>query len=100
MPHVITRTCAGTCDTACVEVCPVECIHGPIAHATLKSVPRAERGARFPDLQLFIDPDECIDCGACLGECPVGAIYMDCDVPPDLRGDIEANARFFGRKVR
>jgi ferredoxin len=100
MAHVITRACIGTCDTACVEVCPVECIHGPIAYETLKAVPPAERGQRFPGMQLYIDPEECIDCGACLQECPVGAIHMDCDVPLDLRADIEANANFFGRRVR
>ncbi|MDC0722288.1 4Fe-4S dicluster domain-containing protein [Nannocystis bainbridge] len=100
MPHVITRHCVGTCDTVCVEACPVECIHGPIPHATLRAVPAAERGVRFPGVQLYIDPDECIDCGACLGQCPVSAIHMDCDVPGELRDDIEVNARFFGRKVR
>ena len=98
MAHVITRQCAGTCDTACATVCPVECIAGPVDLALLRETPLAERGVRFPGLQLYIDPDECIDCGACLGECPVGAIYHEDDVPRDLQADIAANASFFGRR--
>ena len=100
MPHVITRHCAATCDTACAHACPVECIHGPIALDTLRSVPAAERGVRFPGVQLYIDPDECIDCACCVAVCPVSAIHLDCDVPLELRDDIEANARFFGRRGR
>ena len=100
MPHVITSHCVGTCDTACAQACPVECIHGPIAQTTLRSVPAGERGVRFPGVQLYIDPDECIDCSCCVPVCPVSAIHMDCDVPLELRGDIEANARFFGRRGR
>ncbi len=40
---------------------------------------------------VFIHPDECIDCGLCEPECPVTAIYVDTDVPPDLRQYIEIN---------
>ena len=97
MPYVITQNCAGTCDTACVQVCPCDCIAGPVELADIRAVPAGERGARFPGLQLFIDPGECIDCGACLPECPAEAIYLDRDVPADRRADIERNARFFSR---
>ena len=51
MPYVITEACISTKDRACVDVCPVDCIY------------------EGPD-QLFIHPDECIDCGACEPECP------------------------------
>jgi ferredoxin len=46
---------------------------------------------------MFIDPDVCIDCGACISECPVAAIYLDDDVPPEHRDDIARNAKFFAR---
>ena len=62
MPYVITEACKNTKDRACVDVCPVDCIY------------------EGPD-QLFIHPDECIDCGACEPECPVTAIFPEEDVP-------------------
>lgn len=97
MTYVITKKCAGTCDSACVDVCPVECIAGPVPIDDLRAVPAAERGRRFPDLQLFIDPDECICCGACLEECPAAAIYPVEEVPAEHRDDIDRNAAFFKR---
>jgi NAD-dependent dihydropyrimidine dehydrogenase PreA subunit len=95
MAYVITKKCVGTCDTACVDVCPCDCILGPVPLAELRSVPAPERGARFPNIQMFVDPDECIDCGACIAECPVDAIYLDDDVPAEHRDDVERNAAFF-----
>lgn len=97
MPYVITQKCAGTCDTACVDVCPCDCILGPVPLDQLRQVPPAERGTRFAGVQMFIDPDVCIDCGACVSECPVSAIYLDDEVPPEHRADIARNARFFHR---
>jgi NAD-dependent dihydropyrimidine dehydrogenase PreA subunit len=97
MAYVITQKCVGTCDSACVDVCPCDCIIGPVALTELRAVPAAERGQRFPGVQLFIDPDECIDCGACVPECPAEAIYHEDDVPDALREDIARNARFFRR---
>jgi len=61
-------------------------------------VPEAERGQRFPTVQLFVDPDECIDCGACLPECPAEAIYAEHDVPDKHREDIARNASFFKQR--
>ena len=61
MAYVIAEPCIGTKDTACVDVCPVDCIHH-------------EEGV---DRKLYIDPNECIDCGACEPECPVDAIKPD-----------------------
>lgn len=95
MAYVITQKCAGTCDTACVDACPCDCIAGPLPLAELRAVLPHERGARFPGMQMFIDPGECIDCGACVAECPVAAIYMEDDVPAEHRADIARNAAFF-----
>ncbi len=85
MTYVITQKCLGTCDTGCVDVCPVECIVGVRPVAELRALPANERG------QLFIDPDECIHCAACVDECPVAAIVPDDDAPP---ADVERNAAF------
>jgi NAD-dependent dihydropyrimidine dehydrogenase PreA subunit len=98
MTYVITSRCAGTCDTVCASVCPADCIDGPIPLATLRTIPAAERDQRYPGLQLFINPEECIDCGACLDECPVGAIHQEDDVPSEHRTDIATNARFFAER--
>jgi NAD-dependent dihydropyrimidine dehydrogenase PreA subunit len=95
MAYVITDPCVGTCDTACVQVCPVDCIHGPVPVHEIEVFPRDERRQRFPTLQLYIDPDSCICCGACVPECPVDAIFDENDVPDAYRKSIAANAAFF-----
>ena len=93
MTYVITETCVGTCDTACVSVCPVDCIHGPIE--------KDGSGAEVSTLdtlegkQLYIDPNECIDCGACEPECPVEAIYDEDELPEEWANYIEINKEFF-----
>ena len=74
MSFVIGAACVGCKDTKCVEVCPVDCFY------------------EGPDM-LYIDPEECIDCGACIPECPVEAIFLDEDVPADQLAYIEINAR-------
>lgn len=95
MTHVITKKCVGTCDSVCVDVCPVDCIMGPVPVDQLRSVPALERGKRFPGIQMFIDPDECICCSACVEECPVAAIYHVDSVPDEHREDVARNAEFF-----
>ncbi len=95
MTYVITQKCIGTCDSACVDVCPVDCIVGPIALDELRAVAPGERAKRFPGVQMFIDPDECIGCGACAPECPVDAIVDEADAPA---ADIARNAAFFSRR--
>jgi NAD-dependent dihydropyrimidine dehydrogenase PreA subunit len=82
MTYVITQACAGTCNTGCLDVCPVDCIVGPLARDAMRGGP----------LQMFIDPDECIECNACVSECPVDAIVLDTDADP---ADIGRNAAFF-----
>jgi len=70
--YIICEPCVGTKDTACVDVCPVDCIH-----------PRKDEPEFESAEMLYIHPDECIDCGACVPECPVTAIFTEEDVPPD-----------------
>ncbi len=70
MAYVIAEPCVGTKDTACVDVCPVDCIH-----------PRKDEPKFEGETQLYIHPDECIDCGACVPVCPVTAIFALEDLP-------------------
>lgn len=65
MAAIVTSNCVKCRFMDCVAVCPVECFHAD-------------------DDMLYIDPDECVDCGACLPECPVEAIYDEVDLPPAL----------------
>ena len=82
MPFVITDPCIGTKDAACVDVCPVDCIH-----------PRKDEPEFEQATILYIHPDECIDCGACVPACPVAAIYDSVDsTPASQKALIEANA--------
>ena len=84
MAHVIAEPCIGTKDTACVEVCPVDCIH-----------PKKDESGYSDANQLYIDPDTCIDCGLCVDECPVHAIYPQEDLPEEWRKYIQINADFY-----
>ncbi len=69
MAYVIAEPCIGTKDSACVDACPVDCIH-----------PKKDEAGYGESDQLFIDPVECIDCGACVPVCPVSAIYAGDDL--------------------
>jgi ferredoxin len=73
MSHVVCEPCNDCKYTDCVAVCPVDCFH------------EAEK-------ILYIDPNECIDCGLCIPECPVKAIYADVDVPEEWKSFIDLNA--------
>lgn len=77
MSYIIGNKCDGVCDTACVDVCPVDCINGPIDIAGLGREVEGMTDEQKKGLQLYINPEECIDCGACVPECPVKAIYED-----------------------
>jgi len=84
MAFIITDPCIGTKDSACVDVCPVDCIH------PRKDEPEFEQAP-----MLFIHPDECIDCGACVPACPVSAIYDSPDATPASQKElVDANAVF------
>ena len=76
--YVIVQPCVGVKDASCVEVCPVDCIH-------------TDDAANM----YYIDPDECIDCGACVDPCPVDAIFPEDEVPEQWRDFIKINADYF-----
>jgi Fe-S-cluster-containing hydrogenase component 2 len=82
MTWVVTRLCRDCTEMSCVASCPVSCIVRPVAG----------QEAAWPN-QLFIDPDECIECGACEAACPWEAIYEDRLVPAEFTDDIALNAR-------
>ena len=79
MTYIICEPCIGVKDKSCVTVCPVDCIHE----------------FTEPYDMLYINPDECIDCGLCEPECPVTAIFADSDVPADQQHFIKINADVF-----
>ena len=84
MAYVITKPCIGVKDAACVTVCPMDCIH-----------PTKDEPGFAAALQLYIEPEPCIDCGLCVGECPVNAIFAKEDVPAEWAEFIEKNAAHF-----
>ena len=83
MAYIITRLCRDCLDTGCVAVCPVDCIYEYTGTDT----------AQWPK-QLYIHPDECIDCGACEPECPVTAIFEESAVPAEWNEFIELDKRW------
>ncbi len=95
MALVITGLCAGTCDTSCVEVCPFDCIHGPLDVEQVRQLQDKGDTVRLANIQLYIDPDVCTECGACEPECPVEAIFEEDDVPERWRDYIALNRNFF-----
>ena len=81
MTYIIAEPCIDTKDTACVDVCPVDCIH-----------PTKNETAEFEkEKQLYIDPEECIDCGACEPVCPVEAIFEEAATPDRWKQFIQIN---------
>ncbi len=85
MTYIICEPCVDTKDTACVDVCPVDCIH------PVKDDDRFEAAE-----MLYIDPEECIDCGACEPVCPVEAIFPEDEVPEKWQSFIKKNYDYFG----
>jgi NAD-dependent dihydropyrimidine dehydrogenase PreA subunit len=78
MAFVIAEPCIGVKDKACIDVCPMDCIHG---------------GDK--DEMLYIDPDECIDCDGCVPVCPVEAIFPADKVPEKWKNYVQMNADYF-----
>ena len=84
MAYTIAEPCIKVKDAACVDVCPVDCIH-----------PTKDEPAFAEEEMLYIDPDTCIDCGACEPECPVEAIFENDYVPDKWKSFIERNAVWY-----
>ena len=80
MTYIIAEPCITVKDRGCVDVCPVDCIYEG-------------------EDQLYIHPDECIDCGACEPECPVTAIFIEEDVPEQWGAFIKKNYEYFSGGV-
>jgi len=97
MTYIITEPCVSTCDTACLEVCPVDCIHGPYSSEGSGSETR-KNSFNAENNMLYINPEQCIDCGACEPECPVDAIFSEESVPDNWSHYIQMNYGFFGIK--
>ena len=76
MSYVITEPCVDVHDRACVDECPVDCIYDGLRKS-------------------YIQPDECVDCGACEPVCPVEAIYYEDDLPDKWADYYKANVEFF-----
>jgi NAD-dependent dihydropyrimidine dehydrogenase PreA subunit len=86
MAYVIAEPCIGVKDAACVDACPVDCIH-----------PKKDSEKFASEEMLYIDPVECIDCGACVPVCPVSAIFALDDLPEKWAHFAQRNATYFGR---
>jgi NAD-dependent dihydropyrimidine dehydrogenase PreA subunit len=84
MHYVIAEPCIGVKDTACVDACPVDCIH-----------PRRDEPEFAGVEQLYIHPEECIGCGACVPVCPVSAIFAADELPEKWRRFEQINAEHF-----
>ena len=82
MPHVITQSCCN--DGSCVFACPVNCIH------PTKDEPDFATAA-----QLYVNPTECIDCGACVPVCPTTSIFTLDELPAELQEFVPKNAAYF-----
>lgn len=101
MSYIIGKACDGVCDTACVQVCPVDVINGPINIDGLGKEVLGMSDDEKRGLQLYINPDECILCGACIPECPVDAIFETEEEAIAVEGNDESvrkNYEFYGMK--
>jgi NAD-dependent dihydropyrimidine dehydrogenase PreA subunit len=84
MAYVIALPCINVKDTACVSVCPVDCIH-----------PTKDEAGFAGAEQLYIDPNTCCDCDLCREECPVHAIFPQDDLPAEWSHFLEKNAAHY-----
>jgi NAD-dependent dihydropyrimidine dehydrogenase PreA subunit len=87
MTYVIAEPCVNTKDTACVEVCPVDCIH-----------PKKDAPEFAAETKLYIDPETCIDCGACVPVCPVQAIFPQEELPEKWAQYTQIDADWYAKR--
>ena len=85
MAYVITDNC--TKDELCIAACPVDCIH-----------PRGDEAEFQAATQVYVNPAECIDCGACVPVCESNAVFPLDEVPADKRDFIAVNEKYFDGK--
>ena len=84
MSYVITEAC--TKDELCVDACPVDCIH-----------PKKDEAGFEEAKQLYVEPDDCIDCGACVPVCQSNAVFPLDELPAELAHFAAQNAAYFGK---
>ena len=99
MSYIIGNKCVDVCDTACAKVCPVDCINGPIDITGLGKEVDQMSDEDKKGKQLYINPEECILCGACVPECPVDAIFESEEDTIKSEGNedsIVKNYKFYG----
>ena len=89
MTYIIAEPCVDVMDRSCVDVCPVDCIY------ELEKTELKEGDAAYKAM-LYIQPEECIDCGACEPECPEEAIFPEDEVPEKWEPYIDHNYAAFG----
>lgn len=82
MAYVIIDSC--TKDEHCIETCPVNCIHPTKDEASFATAP-----------QLYVNPNDCIDCGACIPVCPTSSIFALDELPADQQTFVAKNATYF-----
>ena len=86
MTYVIALPCIGVKDTACLAVCPVDCIH-----------PTKDEPDFATAEHLYINPVDCIGCGLCVEECPVRAIFSEDDLPAEWADYLQRNASYYNK---
>lgn len=107
-PYVITSPCLDITDKACVDVCPVQCIYeldgdklvakyedGDVANV---AEPHSDLRFLYGDRMLYINPDECTACDACMPVCPVDAIFPADEVPAEETEFIDTNRFVFAEQ--
>jgi NAD-dependent dihydropyrimidine dehydrogenase PreA subunit len=100
MSFIITSKCTDVCDGGCLKVCPMDCIHGPInPTGEGKELQEAKKNG-LKGIQLYINPNDCINCSACIPECPVDAIVSSEEIAIQLgeNQSVTRNYEFFGLK--
>ena len=89
MAYVIAEPCVGVKDTACVDVCPADCIH-----------PRKDEEGFVSAPQIYVEAENCICCGACVPACPVSAIFWAEELPEKWKTYESVNREWFAARAQ